>query len=73
MSMAYWGPKMKVGVPQPALNIDMDAHTNVESLSFSFDSERKNLPVVVHPGADHQGADPDPDPGHRAAQPAARR
>lgn len=34
ISFAYWGPEIKVGVPQAALNIDMDAHTNVESLSF---------------------------------------
>ena len=45
-SVAYWGPEIKVGVPQPALNINMDAHTNVESLSFSFDKEAKELPVV---------------------------
>jgi len=45
-SVAYWGPAVKVGVPQPALNTDMDAHTNVESLSFSFDSESRALPIV---------------------------
>jgi len=46
MSVAYWGPEIKVGVPQPALNINMDAHTNVESLQFRFDKERKTLPVI---------------------------
>ncbi|MBM4289445.1 MAG: hypothetical protein FJ135_15095, partial [Deltaproteobacteria bacterium] len=46
INVAYWGPELKVGVPQPALNIDMDAHTNVESLSFSFDKEKKEIPVV---------------------------
>lgn len=45
-NVAYWGPEIKVGVPQPALNIDMDAHTNVESLSFNFDADKKTLPVV---------------------------
>lgn len=45
-SVAYWGPEIKVGVPQPALNTDMDAHTNVESLRFSFDKEKKKMPVV---------------------------
>lgn len=45
-SRAYWGPEIKVGTPQPALNTDMDAHTNVESLSFTFDKESKELPVV---------------------------
>jgi len=45
-SRAYWGPEIKVGPPQPALNIDMDAHTNVDSLSFDFDKEAKEMPVV---------------------------
>ncbi len=45
-SRAYWGPEIKVGPAQPALNTDMDAHTNVESLSFSFDKETKEMPVV---------------------------
>ncbi len=45
-SVAYWGPEIKVGAPQPALNINMDAHTNVETLNFRFDPERKVLPVL---------------------------
>ncbi|MCP4042006.1 MAG: hypothetical protein GY731_08630 [Gammaproteobacteria bacterium] len=43
---AYWGPEIKVGQPQPALNTDMDVFTNVESLSFDFDKESKEMPVV---------------------------
>jgi hypothetical protein len=43
---AYWGPEVKTGVPQPALNVNMDAHTNVESLSFSFDGLSSTLPIV---------------------------
>lgn len=43
---AYWGPQIKVGVPQPALNLDMDVHTNVESLSFTFNTAGTTLPVV---------------------------
>jgi hypothetical protein len=43
---AYWGPEIKVGVPQPALNLDMDAHTNVESLSFTFNTANTTLPIV---------------------------
>lgn len=46
MSKAYWGPEIRVGVPQPALTVDMDVHTNVESLSFGFDSERATLPIA---------------------------
>ena len=45
-SRAYWGPEIKVGTPQPALNTDMDLFTNVESLSFRFDKESKELPIV---------------------------
>lgn len=29
-NIAYFGPEIKLGVPQPALNLDMDALTNVE-------------------------------------------
>jgi len=44
---AYWGPEIKVGVPQPALNTHMDVHTNVEALSFQFDAQQRELPVVI--------------------------
>jgi hypothetical protein len=47
VSRAYWGPEIKVGAPQPALNVDMDAHTNVESLSFRFDTESATLPMLL--------------------------
>ncbi|MGB3463169.1 hypothetical protein [Rhodanobacter lindaniclasticus] len=46
MSIAYWGPKVKVGVPQPALNADMDAASNVDELSFSYHGNARQLPVV---------------------------
>lgn len=45
-SIAYWGPEIKVGVPQPALNLNMDAHTNVESLNFRYDTEKATLPIL---------------------------
>ena len=45
-NIAYFGPEIKLGVPQPALNLDMDALTNVESLSFSFDPTKGVLPIV---------------------------
>ena len=45
-NVAYWGPQIKVGVPQPALNVDMDAYTNVQSLSFRFDSQKSKIPTV---------------------------
>lgn len=45
-NIAYLGPKIKVGVPQPALNINMDAHTNAEQISFTFNSQSRTMPVV---------------------------
>lgn len=47
MNTAYWGPEIKVGAPQPALNTNMDALTNVESLSFTFDPEKKRMPILM--------------------------
>ena len=46
MSKAYWGPQIKVGPVQPALSVDMDAYTNVESLRFNFDQQQNKLPMV---------------------------
>jgi hypothetical protein len=46
ISKAYWGPQVKVGTPQPALNADFDAYSNVESLHFSFDQEKNKIPLV---------------------------
>ena len=43
---AYWGPEIKVGAAQPALNYDMDSQTNVESLNFTFNSANTILPIV---------------------------
>ena len=45
-SIAYWGPDIRIPNPQPALNVNMDAHTNVESLSFSLDGLKKKLLMV---------------------------
>lgn len=48
MSKAYFGPEIRIGPPQPALNVDMDTMTNVDSLSFSFDGlQRTQLAVSV--------------------------
>jgi hypothetical protein len=46
LSKAYWGPQIKVGPVQPALSSDMDAYTNVESMSFSFDQQKNKIPLL---------------------------
>jgi hypothetical protein len=37
LNVAYWGPEVRVGLPQHALTVGMGAATNVESLSLSYD------------------------------------
>ena len=47
-NLAYFGPEVRIGIPQPALNINMDQYSNVESLSFSIDgSSREQLAIAI--------------------------
>jgi hypothetical protein len=47
-NVAYFGPEIRIGVPQPALNVDMDAETNVETLNFSYDGmAREQLSIMI--------------------------
>ncbi len=46
-SIAYFGPDVNLPVPQPALSVNMDAHTNVESLSFSLDGLAKTVRIYT--------------------------
>jgi len=43
VNLAYWGPEFRIGPVQPALTVNSDAETNVESLSFSFDGISKTV------------------------------
>jgi hypothetical protein len=36
-NVAYWGPPVRVGVPQRALSVDLGAETNVEQITFRSD------------------------------------
>jgi hypothetical protein len=45
-SIAYWGPEIRIGEVQPALTVDSGFATNTEELSFSFDKEGYEIPVV---------------------------
>lgn len=47
MSLGYWGPQIKFGIPQPALNVNMDTWTNVESLQFSYEPDQSVMPIVT--------------------------
>jgi phage protein D len=37
VNTAYWGPPVRVGVPQPALSVDLGVDTNVQQLTFRSD------------------------------------
>lgn len=45
-SFAYWGPEIRVGEVAPALTVDSGFSTNCERLSFSFDKEEVEIPIV---------------------------
>lgn len=47
LNTAYWGPEIKIGAPQLDLRVNMDADSNVDSLSFTFDGFSKTLYVVL--------------------------
>ena len=62
-NVAYWGPDIRLPIPQPALNVNMDAHTNVESLTFSLDGLVKKLVVyLIYDPVTHKIALPVPVP-----------
>lgn len=46
-SIAYFGPDIRIPLPQPALTTNMDAHNNVESLSFSMDGLAKKVRIFT--------------------------
>jgi len=46
-SIFYFGPDISIPVPQPALNVNMDANTNVESLTFSLDGLAKKVVIMT--------------------------
>jgi hypothetical protein len=47
VSKAYWGPELRVGVPQRSLCAGLpEPQANTKDLSFRFDKEAKELPIV---------------------------
>jgi len=46
-SIGYFGPDIRIPELQPTLNVDMDAASNVETLSFSLDGMAKKVRVYV--------------------------
>jgi hypothetical protein len=46
VSKAYFGPEIRIGIPQPALSVNFDQLSNVDQLTFGFDGSAKEDPVV---------------------------
>jgi hypothetical protein len=46
-SIFYFGPDIRIPIPQPALTTNMDANTNVEALSFSLDGLAKKIVIMT--------------------------
>jgi hypothetical protein len=71
MNTAYWGPEIKVGVPQRALNSpQMAEHANCDSLTFSISHKDTSMPVVFIQNALTKSPIPIPIPDINPLQPA---
>jgi hypothetical protein len=69
-SIAYFGPDVRVPVPQPALSVNLDDATNVESLSFSLDGKAKKITVwTIFDPVTHKVPIPVPVPNLSAVRP----
>lgn len=47
VSVAYWGPDVRIGKVQKPLNDDLDANRNVTSLSGSYDAQEAYIPLIT--------------------------
>lgn len=48
VSRAYWGPEVRLGVPQHALSVNLDGRSTVDQLTFGFDgSAREDVEVRI--------------------------
>ncbi|TBO55167.1 hypothetical protein EYS09_34690 [Streptomyces kasugaensis] len=43
-SMAFWGPEQRLGQRQHALNVNMDANSTVDQLTFAYDGTAREEP-----------------------------
>lgn len=69
-SIAYFGPDINVPVPQAALSINFDAHSNAESMSFSLDGLAKQVKLfTIYDPITHKIPIPIPVPNINAFKP----
>ncbi|MFC0111327.1 hypothetical protein [Kibdelosporangium aridum] len=46
VSRGYWGPEVRLGEPQHAINVNMDHLSTVDQLTFGFDGAAREQPVA---------------------------
>ncbi|MEZ4450426.1 MAG: hypothetical protein R3B09_13185 [Nannocystaceae bacterium] len=46
-SLAYWGPEVRLGEPQPALSVDLGHASNVDAITFTHALTQPTLPRVT--------------------------
>jgi hypothetical protein len=68
-SIAYWGPELRMGTVAPALTIDSGFSTNCEAMSFSFNKEEVEIPIVFIQNALTKAPIPIPIPSSVPFQP----
>lgn len=44
---AYFGPEIRVGIPQPALTANSDGFTNILGVEFAIDGTLRELPILM--------------------------
>lgn len=44
---AYFGPEIRIGIPQPALTMNSDGFSNVSGVEFAIDGTERELPILI--------------------------
>jgi hypothetical protein len=69
-NIAYFGPDINLPVPQPALSINLDAHSNIETLNFSLNGLAKRIRIyVIYDSVTHKIPIPIPVPNINVLKP----
>jgi hypothetical protein len=51
-NLAYWGPPIRAGIPQPALSVNMGPSTNVDQIGFTYEALAPTTVVDVVQASD---------------------
>ena len=68
---AYFGPEIRIGIPQPALTMNADGFSNVSSVEFAIDGTEREMPILIIQEPNSKVPLPIPLPGCQPRQSAA--